>query len=732
MDKDVKDILDKYQVKLKENIKMIEDYSPDDNYSLDYRTFREESLTRTLTSYESSCNFFERLLKGKVKDKEREELSKSIETSHLQITPEGGASFAFFIISFLVLFSILLGIYLYLVNRIELALIPMLLILISFLLLRPLTNIPNIIAARWRLRASNQMVLCILYIVMYMRHTSNLEHAIKFASDHIGNPLSLDFRKVFWDIETGRFSNIKQSLDNYLQSWRDYNLEFVEAFHLIQGSLYESSEDRRVTLLEKALEVMLNGTYEKMLHYAHELKEPITILHMLGVILPILGLVILPLFGSLLQGSSFVKIIVLLVMYNLILTIMVYLIGINILAKSPTGYSESDLIAENPELSKYKNIIINLRNREVQISPFFVSFLIFFVVSLIGIIPLLVNIFSVPDFPLLGLNFFDYKADNGLVCNVNKPCYGPFGFGAVILGLFFPLGIALGIGTYYRIRSRKLIVIRNETKKLELEFAGSLFQLGNRIGDGVPVEVGFGDVAANMSNTPTGDFFRKVSINIQRLGLSVKEAIFNKKNGAIWDYPSSLIESSMKVLLESSRKGPLVVSKSLISISTYIDRIHQVNERLKDLLAEVISSMKSQISFLTPIIAGIVIGIATMIVTILGKLTAQLSETAITPGGETGATGGAATGFTALIELFQIQNIIPSYYLQLIVGLYLVEIVIVLTILANGIENGADNLAKEHSLGKNLYRSSLLYVLVAFFITIIFTLLATNLSLGVT
>ena len=81
-------------------------------------------------------------------------------------------------------------------------------------------------AAKWRLKASNQMVLCILYIVMYMRHTSNLEHAVKFASDHVGNPLALDLKKVFWDIETGKYSNIKESLDSYLAKWRLYNLEF--------------------------------------------------------------------------------------------------------------------------------------------------------------------------------------------------------------------------------------------------------------------------------------------------------------------------------------------------------------------------------------------------------------------------------------------------------------------------------------------------------------------------
>ncbi len=727
MDKDIKEILSKYQNKLKENVKIVESYEPSETFSQDYKIFREEALTKILTSYEVFCNFFERILKVKVKEKDYYELKKSIDTSHLQITPEGAASFGFFISMILVAFGLLLSAYFYLIlKKPELLLLSIIIILISVLVSKPLTMIPNTMAARWRLRASNQMVLCILYIVMYMRHTSNLEHAIKFASDHIGNPLALDLRKVFWDIETGRFSTIKQSLDSYLKSWRDYNLEFVESFHLIEGSLYEESDERRISMLEKSLDVILNGTYEKMLHYAHELKEPITILHMLGVILPILGLVILPLFGSLLQGSSFVKIFVLFLLYDLLLPILVYFIGINILSKRPTGYSESDLISGNDELNKYKNIIIHLGNKEIQFSPLFLSFLVFFCISLIGFLPLLFGVLGVEDFSFSGLKFIDFKMDNGLSCEVGKPCYGPFGFGAVILSLFFPFGLAVGIGMYYGIRTRKLIKIRNETKKLELEFAGALFQLGNRMGDGVPVELGFGDVAENMSGTPTGDFFSRVNMNIQKLGMSVKEAIFNKNNGAIWSYPSSLIESSMKVLIESARKGPLVVSKALISISTYIDRIHQVNERIKDLLSEVISSMKSQISFLTPIIAGIVIGIATMIVGILGRLTTQLSETQIVEGDSAGVGGG----FQGLVQLFEIQNIIPSYYLQLIVGLYLVEIVIVLTILSNGIENGADDLAKENSIGKNLYRSSILYIIVAVFVTIIFTLLASTISLG--
>jgi len=226
-----------------------------------------------------------------------------------------------------------------------------------------------------------------------------------------------------------------------------------------------------------------------------------------------------------------------------------------------------------------------------------------------------------------------------------------------------------------------------------------------------------------MRGTPTGNFFELVSLNIQKLGANVQRAIFDPKIGAIWRYPSNIIESSMKILVESSKKGPLIVSKSLTSISTYLERIHQVNERLKDLLSETLSSMKSQISFLTPMIAGIVVGLSTMIVTILGRLSSLLIESSSQ--GQELSLGGA----DALTGLFEIQNIIPVYFLQLIIGVYVVEVVIILTFLANNIESG-NKISGEYKAGKNLYASSLLYFFVSLIVTLIFTLLATNINIG--
>jgi len=284
---------------------------------------------------------------------------------------------------------------------------------------------------------------------------------------------------------------------------------------------------------------------------------------------------------------------------------------------------------------------------------------------------------------------------------------------ASVLSLFVPLALAFGIGFYHRMRSKNIIEIRNRAKKLENEFASGIFQLGNRLGDGIPAESAFGKVAVMMEGTTSGQFFQKVSMNINKLGMSVEEAVFNPKIGAIISFPSNMITSSMKVLVQSVKKGPKVAAQALINISRYIKEMHRVDERLKDLLADVISSMKSQINMMTPAIAGIVIGITSMITSILGKLGPLLKSQETT--GQSLAP--------SIQDLFGLG--IPTFYFQIVIGIYVVEIIYILTVLVNGIENGADELSKSYLLGKNLVRSTMIYVFIALVVMIIFNVIAT-------
>ena len=723
-------ILDKYGAKLGDQYQSAMDQPSKQVFTKDYATFKNEATALQNTLYERACMFASSLInlepsdKGKVK-----KLQDSIDLIQLNITPASSYSLAVLVMAAFVFFGFVLGFLGFILSTLPAfegtKLFMNILFIAAFLifggvgLLFPFSNYPIHLAQKHRLQASNQMVLCILYIVIYMRHTSNLEHAIKFAGEHVGNPLALDLRKVFWDVETKRFSNITDSLEHYLSQWRDYNLEFVESMHLIESSLFEANEKRRIELLEKSLEIILEGTYEKMLHYAQDVKSPITMLHMLGVILPILGLIVLPLLGGMMGVNWFHVLLV----YNLALPLIVFYIGYSILAKRPVGYAQTDIAESSEEYRRMQMLSLKTgKDSEMLINPKHVAIFIIALFIIIGFSPFVLHVMDpVADLQISdSLKLLDYRNEAGAVCMPGEKCYGPFGMGAVMLSLLIPLGIGLGLGFYYKTRSKKLIKIRDETQKLEKEFRGAIFQLGNRIGGGMPAEMAFGKVSQSLGETPTGKFLGLVDKNIKGLGMNLETAIFNKKNGALHFYPSPLIESTMKVLVESARKGPMIVSKALLSIAIYLDRINKVTERLKDLLAEITSSMKSQVAFLTPLIAGIVVGIGTMITTIIGSLSTQLG--AATEGaGESASMFGGPGGLT---DIFPLDGLMPPFFLQMVVGVYVVQMIYVLTVLANGIENGVDKLKEEDSLGKNLYRSTILYVMIAAITIFAFNLLA--------
>ncbi|MBN1275245.1 hypothetical protein JXA12_03055 [Candidatus Woesearchaeota archaeon] len=710
----------------------------------DYDNFRKQYLPRRLSWYEKACNASEKLFRISPDKKKLPEIEEAIDICHLKVTPAGVTSFSFLVPVFIIVLSLLLGWMLpYALTSGEYTGFFFVIfgLLVAASVAIPLQKLPFFLANSWRLKASNQMVLCVFYVVTYMRHTSNLELAIDFAAEHLSPPLSIDLKKIIWNIETEKYDSVKESLDNYLMSWRNWNMEFIESMHLIESSLYESSESRRVNALDKSLKVMLDETYEKMLHYAHNLKSPLTTLHMLGIIMPILGLVIMPLVVSFMSNVRWYH---LFVLYNVVLPLGVYYLGKNILSTRPTGYGESDISEANPAFKKYRNIIIRVGKEEVRLNPAFVAVFVFAVLFLIGITPLLLwaswgecgdyvvaedsyrstsimNRCDLGKDQQVKFSLLDYRdeledKDGSKVRTGGK--IGPYGLGAALLSLTVPLAFGVGGGLWYRLRSKNVIKIRKKAKKLEQEFATALFQLGNRLGDGYPSEIAFQKVAEVMEGTISGKFFELVSMNIQKNGMGVEKAIFDPHKGALVYYPSNLIESSMKVLIESSKKGPLIASQAVINVSEYIKQMHRVDERLRDLMADIISSMVSQIKFLTPAIAGIVVGITSMITQILGNLTNSLNEVT----GEAGAESSIGMSGAGFISSFGAG--VPTFYFQIIVGLYVVQIVYILTVLVNGIQNGADKLNERYLLGNNLIKSTTTYVIIAFVIMLLFSLVA--------
>jgi hypothetical protein len=160
-----------------------------------------------------------------------------------------------------------------------------------------------------------------------------------------------------------------------------------------------------------------------------------------------------------------------------------------------------------------------------------------------------------------------------------------------------------------------------------------------------------------------------------------------------------------------------------MSISEYIKNIQKINERLRDLLAEIVSDMKSNMTFLAPLLAGIVVGLSTMIATILNKLKAM---------SDLGAGNQELAGLGSIGDittLFDITSMIPPYFIQLSIGIYIVEIIFILTTALVTVDSGKDKLLEKYSLASNLKTGLILYLITALLSITVLTVIAA-VSLG--
>lgn len=724
--------------KLQKNLKSENSESPHSETitSKEYSDFKQENLPSEYTWYEKACTFSEKTFKTQADKELAVDVVESVKTCHINVTPEGATAFtivgalgAFFSVLLLGMVTFLListfrnvdeatSVFIFFVFM------GFAVALMAYIQIR---KMPKNLTAKWRMKASNQMVICVFYIVTYMRHTSNLENGIRFAAEHVGFPLSLDMKRVLWNVETGNFESAGASLEDYLLTWKKYAPEFVDSMRLVESSLLQGQEQRRLDTLGNALNNILEQTYEKMLHYAHNLQGPLGNLNMLGVILPVLGMVILPLMVSMMNVDWYY----LFGFYNVILFILVYNLGNGILSTRPTGYGDTDM-GSSDALKNLHNYTLNLGFTKIVISPKLAAISVALICVMIGFLPMLMyqanpNIdnelsYSISqNFPSIGIlmeqtnmKLIDYRIDE-----LTGLPNGPFGVLATMMSFFFTLASGISLGLYYKIKSSNIIKVRDKAKTLEKEFTNALFQLANRLEDGLPSEVALSKVAESLEGSVSGEFFKQAAENVQRLGMNVEDAIFNEKTGAIKIFPSALIASTMKVLIESAKRGPKIASEAMTNVSTYIKEIHKVDERLKDLMAETISSMKSQIKMLTPLISAIVVGITSFIVSILGTVAQRNAEISADSGSSTLQTMGDLFG-----------EGLPVYYFQIVVGLYVVQIVYILTIIINGIENGSDKLAEEYQLGHNLIKTTLMYIGVAVGAVLAFTLLGMTVFAG--
>ncbi len=625
--------------------------------SREYKIFKEEerlaSLPRTL--YEKSCRFAARIHVQPDKSTEKK-LVEAIEFSHLKVTPSGVASLTIlfaFTVSFTTLVLILLNMF-FDIHILSFG-YGMLILLLELPFIYYLYTYPMHLKKSYEMEVGSEIVSMILYVAMFMRNVPNLERAISFAAGNLTGPLALEMRKIMWDVEVGNYLDIESALMAYTKRWA-HNREFVEAVEMIVSSLRQT-ESTRHDMLAEVVDVVLNGNRERAKHFSQSLNTPVMVVHAMGVILPVLGLVLFPLISVFLGVGAAA----LFFGYDVILPIVLLFVITNILESRPSTFSRID-ISENPDAPPKGRFLSH--GRAVRAWPFCI------IAAAAGV--------------ALGASVYAIEGSEGVASPI------------IMMG-----GIAAGLAVYYILLTFQLTGLRQKTRQVEEEFAEALFQLGNQINSGIPLEIALEQSARKSRELKIRDFFMKALKNIKSLGMTFRQAFFDKTYGAILYYPSRIVKSVMNAVIESAEKGAKVASMTMVSIAKYLKNVHATQEQISDELSEPVSSMKFQLYFLSPMISGVVVTLTIIILSILRELTSKTS----------------ALPLGSLVPLIGEAGI-TTFEFVIVVAVYLIETIFILAYFINDIENGPDAIGRQHTTGV-----ALIIGYAAFVITLALTLM---------
>jgi hypothetical protein len=671
--------------------------------SKEYEEFLEEFSNKRHSLYEKLCNAAEKILPLPPPKSISEKYDEAINFCHIDATPKG--AFALAVLSVIILSLFFLGVtYASLsmgaLNEIDSSIkthddciakngvwdatastctvtrfLESIVILFSIFIVSIffyLYTYLQTLSTSYRIKASSEMVLAIVYMTIAMKVIPNIEYAVKFAAKNLTGPLSRDLKQMIWDVYTNKYNSISDCLEPFIDKWKHENEEFTKSIYLIKMAFFESSEKRN-RMLNEAVTVVLAGTEERMKSYSRDLKSPITVINALGIMLPIIGLVFFPLMGLFLPDIFRPHFLVL--GYNIILPISIYWIMKTYLEKRPATFHQ-------PDLSKHPKFADKKMER--------------FILALCILLP------------ALAVSFFSYK-----LSTISQK----FSFDLIAYSLGITWTVTAAIVAYTLLTTLNKLKIRQEIISIESELGEVLFQLGNQLTRGMPIESALRSTLPKVKELKIHGMFERILYNMETFGMTFTAAVFDRYGGAINYYPSNLISAVMNAVTEISKSGSVLLSDAMLAISTYLKNMNSVEQHLEETMEDVTSTMQMQSLLLAPLSSGIVVAMTAMIVQVIYtlKLAVEKIYGSLSSFGPLGGVGSSL--FTSIL---QIDKIMPIYGFQLIVSIYMIEIVAMITIFLCIIKYGDDQVQRKYTLGKMVLFGTAIYTTIFLLIYFVF------------
>ncbi len=548
------------------------------------------------------------------------------------------------------------------------------------------------------------------YMIMSMKLVPNLEKAIEFASEHGHGKIAEDLKKLLWEVKVGIKNSVAEGLDDLAYRWGDISIELKKGLMKIRASVIESSESKRYQLLDQTMSETLESVKGKLEDYARTLNQPATIMFYLGILLPLLLIIVLPV-GSAFSGSALAQPIYLILIYNVIIPLACFFYAQGVIKKRPPTYNPPNIPYDFPGLPK-KN---HLRVKNAQINVFIIIAILLVSCAVIGFT--LQNAYGVtrekilereqgtttPNWDCTREERQQQLLDPAFICadernfwqdpkNSITPYY-------LIFFILFAVAASISLWAYATSVYKRKIQLATENQ--EKEFKDALYIIASRLGENKPIEDAFEHTRRFLpKSTVAKDIFGKTVDNIRVLGLTLQSAVFDRNYGALKNNPSRIITSAMQLVVDSVQMGVNVAAKTLISYSMQLRNTDEINRLLSILIAEITGTLNSMAKFIGPIILGVTTTLHKVVISTLASVASSGAIQDMTQSlegintAELGMDLTSVSSFGTAINVEVIGKLASATSFTIIVAIYLIEIVLIMTYFTTMIEQENMTLVK--------------------------------------
>jgi len=399
---------------------------------------------------------------------------------------------------------------------------------------------------RERIRAVGEAPALVGYLTMAMKLVPNLERAASFAGEQLEGRMGKEIREGISEGHLHLHSGADEGLSKFGKRWERACPELDRSIYLVRSSVNERTSDSRTRTLNRALQLVLQGARERMRDFASGIHLPTLVIYSMGVLLPLVLVVILPVLSVMNIQVGLAHI---LILYCFVLPVLVYMLSSQVLSRRPAA----------------------LQPPKVPFQPYQLrAFSIAVAVS----IPI----------PALGLML---KAQPD------------------ICALAALWGGVIGIVSYLFLTSARAFRRREEIIKMEGEFCDALVQLGNRISEGRPAEDALEHVAGTMRGSKLGGVFREASANIRLGGLGLRAAFFDDGRGALRSVHSGMIRGTMKMLVDLIERSTRAAGDAILQTAEHLRGLKEVEAEIRRSMGEVVTSMRSVALFFAPLVTSV-------------------------------------------------------------------------------------------------------------------------------